>query len=199
MSGLPRRRRCARGSAYHAAMSFFEPPARPPESVARAMAVSPPPWLGPPHNVLPGIAPVELIIARTDETVVALAGIQAYPAGFGFTLYLRLRNVSALEEQQFPYLLDRIPFGGDPLPDEFFRFGVQLADGARQRTLTSPPTTQNTSRIGRCCYNRAGAVAATDGTWSVGCGPCHRRGRSPSCVRGQREASRSRGSRSTPD
>jgi hypothetical protein len=66
--------------AYHAAMSFFEPPARPPESVARAVVVSPPAWLGPPHNLLPGIAPVELVIARTDETVVALAGIQAYPA-----------------------------------------------------------------------------------------------------------------------
>jgi hypothetical protein len=89
--------------------SFFEPPARPPEGVFRAVAVSPPAWLGSPHNVLPGIAPVELIIARTDETVVALAGIQAYPAGFGFTLCLRLRNVSAREEQQFPYLLDSAP------------------------------------------------------------------------------------------
>ena len=59
-------------------MSFFEPPARPPADVARAMVVSPPAWLGPPHNVLPGIAPVQLIIARTDETVVAITGIQAF-------------------------------------------------------------------------------------------------------------------------
>ena len=57
---------------------------------------------------------MELVIASTEETVVALAGIQAYPAGFGFTLCLRLRNVSAREEQQFPYLLDRVPCGGDP-------------------------------------------------------------------------------------
>src|SRR4029453_7611893 len=83
--------------AYHAAMSFFEPPPPPPGPVFHAVAVSPPAWLGPPHNVLPGIAPVELAIARTDETVVALAGIQAYPAGFGFTLCLRLRNVSTRE------------------------------------------------------------------------------------------------------
>jgi hypothetical protein len=57
---------------------------------------------------------VELIIARTDETVVAIAGIQAYPAGFGFTLCLRLRNVSPREEQQFPYLLDRAPLRRRP-------------------------------------------------------------------------------------
>ena len=99
--------------------------------------VSPPAWLGPPHNVLPGIAPVQLIIARTDETVVALAGIQAYPAGFGYTLCLRLRNVSAREEQPFPYL-DSAPFEGDPLPDEFFRFGVQLADGRKATNLDEP-------------------------------------------------------------
>jgi hypothetical protein len=60
--------------------------------------VSPPAWIGPPHNVLPGITPVQLIVARTDETVVAIAGIQAYPAGCSFTLSLRLRNLSAREE-----------------------------------------------------------------------------------------------------
>jgi hypothetical protein len=119
-------------------MSFFEPPASPPEGVFRAVAVSPPAWLGPPHNVLPGIAPVELVVARTDETVVALAGVQAYPAGFGFTLCLRLRNVSAREEQQLPYQLDRAPFEGDPLPDAFFRFGVQFADGRKATNRDRP-------------------------------------------------------------
>ena len=115
-------------------MSFFEPPG----PVAQAVAVGPPPWLGPPQDVLPGIVPVELVIARTDETIVALAGIHAYPAGFGFTLFLRLRNVSAREEHQFPYLLDRVPFGGDPLPDELLRFGVQFADGRKATNLDRP-------------------------------------------------------------
>ncbi len=119
-------------------MSFFEPPAPPPGPVSRAMVVSPSPWLGPPLNALPGVAPVELVIARTDETVVALAGIQAYPAGFGFTLCLRLRNVSAREEQQFPCLLGRVPFKGDPLLDELLRFGVQFADGRKVTNLDRP-------------------------------------------------------------
>jgi hypothetical protein len=102
------------------------------------MVVTPPPWLGPPLNALPGIAPVELVIARTDETVVALAGIHAYPTGFDFSLCLRLRTVSAREEQQFPYLLDRAPFEGEPLPDEFLRFGVQFADGRKATNLDRP-------------------------------------------------------------
>ena len=124
--------------AYDAAMSFFEPPAPLPGPVSRAVVISPPPWLGPPLNALPGIAPVELVIARTDETVIAFAGIHAYPTGFGFTLCLRLRNVSSREEQQFPYLLDRAPFGGDPFPDGFLRFGVQFADGRKATNLDRP-------------------------------------------------------------
>ena len=44
-------------------------------------------------NVLPGMAPVAVTLARTEETVVAVSGIRAYPAGFGFTLHLRLRDI----------------------------------------------------------------------------------------------------------
>jgi hypothetical protein len=118
-------------------MSFFEPPPRTTGSVTRAVVVSPPAWLGPPHNVLPGIAPVELIIARTEETVVAIAGIRAYPEGFGFTLSLRLHTVSVREEQ-FPYLIDRAAFENSALPDEFLRFGVQFADGRKATNLDRP-------------------------------------------------------------
>jgi hypothetical protein len=117
-------------------MSFFEPPP-PPASVFRPVAASPPAWLGPPRNVLPGIAPVERIIARTEETVVAIGGISAYPEGFGFTLSLRLRTLSAREEQ-FPYLTDCAGYQGDALPDALLRFGVQFADG-RKATNLDPP------------------------------------------------------------
>jgi hypothetical protein len=119
-------------------MSFFEPPARPTAEVARAKVVSPPAWLGPAHNVLPGITPVQLIVARTDETVVGVAGIQAYPAGFSFTLSLRLRNLSAQEEQRLPYLFDSTDPEDDPLAGDFLRFGVQFADGRKATTLENP-------------------------------------------------------------
>jgi hypothetical protein len=100
---------------------------------------SPPAWVGPPHNVLPGIAPVELIIARTEGTVVGIAGIRVYPEGFGFTLCLRLRSVSAREEQHFPYVLDYRSLEGETLPEEFLRFGVQFADGRKATNLDRPP------------------------------------------------------------
>jgi hypothetical protein len=119
-------------------MSFFERPARPAARVARAMVASPPAWLGPPHNVLPGIAPMDLLVARTDQTVVAIASIQAYPAGFDFTLSLRLRTVSIREDQQLPYLFGPI-VEADPLPGEFLRFGVQFADGWKATNLDRPP------------------------------------------------------------
>jgi hypothetical protein len=120
-------------------MSFFEPPARPPAGAARAKVVSPPAWIAPPHNVLPGITPVQVIVARTDETVVAIAGIQAYPAGFSFTLSLRLRNLSAQEEQRLPYLFDSTDPEDDALAGDFLRFGVQFADGRKATTLERPP------------------------------------------------------------
>lgn len=96
---------------------------------------SPPAWLGPPHNVLPGVAPLELILARTDQTVAAIAGIQAYPTGFDFTL--SLRTVSVREDQQLPHLFDPA-FEADPLHDEFLRFGVQFADGHKATNLDRP-------------------------------------------------------------
>jgi hypothetical protein len=120
-------------------MSFFEPPARPPSGFFRAKVVSPPAWIAPPHNVLPGIAPVQLIVARTDETVVAVAGIRAYPAGFSFTLSLRLRNLSVREEQRFPYLFDSTDPEDDSLADDFLRFGVQFSDERKATTLDHPP------------------------------------------------------------
>jgi hypothetical protein len=148
-------------------MSFFEPPPRTTASVARAVVASPPAWLGPPHNVLPGIAPVELLIARTEDTVVAIAGIQTYPEGFGFTLSLRLRTVSAREEQQFPYLIDRVGFEGNAaLPDAFLRFGVQFADGRKATNLDRPPYDPNGQAPDRPVLDQHGGGGG-GATWDI--------------------------------
>jgi NUDIX domain len=124
------------------------------------MVVTPPPWLGPPLGALPGIAPVELVIAQTDETVVALAGVHAYPAGFDFSLCLRLRNLSPREEQQFPYLLDRAPSKATRCPMSSCASVCSSPTVVRPPTLTGPPTTRNTSQIGRCSSSTVGVVAA---------------------------------------
>jgi hypothetical protein len=109
------------------------------------MVVSPPAWLGPPHNVLPGIAPVQLIIARTDETVVAVAGIQAYPAGFSFTLSLHLRNLSAREERRNRTHLTALTWT-TRWPMTTYASVCSSPTAARQRPLMTPPTIQRAKR-----------------------------------------------------
>jgi hypothetical protein len=120
------------------AMGFFEPPAPPEAAVYHAVAVSPPAWAGPPHNVLPGVVPAELIVARTDQTVVAITGLRAYPTGIGFTLSLRLRHISPRERWRFATLFGYGLPEGEPLPDELLRFGVQFADGGKATNLDPP-------------------------------------------------------------
>ena len=115
-------------------MSFFEPPGPAPAPPALAeVDYRPPAWVGPPADVLAGVVPVELLIARTDEAAVAVRGIHAYPAGFGFTLSVRLRRRAA-GQQLDPNLFD-VAFEGDRLADAFLRFGVQFADGAKATNL----------------------------------------------------------------
>ena len=71
-------------------------------------------------NVVPGMAPVAVVLARTEETVVAVTGIRAYPTGFGFTLNLRLRNLHRRERRGVLAVpgvrLSRRPDGGRPTP-----------------------------------------------------------------------------------
>jgi hypothetical protein len=67
-------------------MSFFELPAwRPPSDYRR------PAWLRPPEGMVPGIVPVELLLARTDTAAVLASNLLAYPTGFDFDLAVRLR------------------------------------------------------------------------------------------------------------
>jgi hypothetical protein len=71
-------------------MSGSEPPElpeEPPEVEYRRPA-----WAEPPADMVPGIVPVELILARTPQRAIGLTGIRAYPTGFGCTLHLRLRE-----------------------------------------------------------------------------------------------------------
>src|SRR4029453_7941109 len=119
-------------------MSFFQPPAPPEGPWFQPVAVSPPTWDSPPGNVLPGVVPLVVVVARTDRTVVAVSGLRAYPTGFGFTLHLRLRDRSPREDQQFASMFAYGLREAAPLPDELLRFGVQLADGRKATNLDNP-------------------------------------------------------------
>jgi hypothetical protein len=78
-------------------VSSSEPPELPePEVHYRRPA-----WVEPPADMVPGIAPVELILARTPQRAIGLSGIRAYPTGFGCTLHLRLREDIPGEQSTF--------------------------------------------------------------------------------------------------
>lgn len=94
------------------------------------------PWPCP--NVLPGMAPMAVTLARTEATVVAVTGIRAYPAGFGFTLHLRLRDIQRRHGREFWPFHELGPHRGPPWPEEVLRLRVQFADGRSVSILDEP-------------------------------------------------------------
>jgi hypothetical protein len=65
-------------------MSFFAMPVWEPPSGYRIPA-----WLRPPETMVPGIVPVELLLARTDTDAVLVTDLRAYPTGLEFLLTAR--------------------------------------------------------------------------------------------------------------
>lgn len=115
-------------------MSFFdETPERLPP---RSDEPGHPAWRRP-NGVLPGLFPVGLILARTDEMALAVGNVLGYPNGFEFTVNARLRH------EQFVW--GKSPL--DPLasprtgrePELALRLGVLYADGRRARTSSHRP------------------------------------------------------------
>jgi hypothetical protein len=118
-------------------VSFFDRPA----SVARTKLVQAV-WHRQRTEVLPGVAPVALLLAQTDNTVVALTDVRGYPNGFVFLLRLRWGLVADQDDQPpwpVPMLGSPDPLRGDPFPDELLRFGVEFADGRRVTNMDGYP------------------------------------------------------------
>jgi hypothetical protein len=65
-------------------VSFFTMPAWEPPSGYRIPA-----WLRPPEATVPGIVPVELLLARSDTHAVLVSHLHAYPTGVDFVLTVR--------------------------------------------------------------------------------------------------------------
>ena len=136
--------RCARRGQteddWPDAMSdFFEPPPPlPPE--ARIRERRRPAWAGPPHGTLPGVLPLELVLARSEVAAVCVSQLSAYPTGLEFDLLV----IAAPDDDD--NALDPMLFGpqahrlrrradGSEIPDEVLRFGVEFADGRRATNM----------------------------------------------------------------
>jgi hypothetical protein len=118
-------------------VSFFDQPA----PVTRFKVVHAV-WRRQRMEVLPGVAPVTLVLARTDETLVGVTDVRGYPNGFVFMLRLRWGLVADPDEEvpwPFPHWGSPDPLDGDLFPDELLRFGVQFADGRRVTNMDRYP------------------------------------------------------------
>ena len=113
-------------------MNFFDnlpPPPRPPEPETEARQ---PAWFKP-EAALAGVVDRELLLAHTADTAVAVIGLLAYPNGFQFTLSAVLREPDRRHRLFEP--MHRLGiYDDEPLPPEFLRVGLRLADGT---TLTN--------------------------------------------------------------
>jgi hypothetical protein len=118
-------------------VSFFDQPAR----VTRFKLVHAV-WRRQRMEMLPGVAPVALVLARTDDTLVGVTDVRGYPNGFVFLLRLRWGLVADPDEEvrwPFPHWGSPDPLDGDPFPDELLRFGVQFADGRKVTNMGMYP------------------------------------------------------------
>jgi hypothetical protein len=143
------------------------------------------------------MAPVAAILAQTGQTVVAVTGIRSYPAGFGFTLHLRLRDIQRRQGREFWPFHELGPHRGPPWPDEVLRLTIQFADG-RSVTNLDTPTGEAPDPDRPMISSGPGTGGGVDG-WSFDMHyrvrPLPRQGRWPSSARGQDAGSRPRGSR----
>jgi hypothetical protein len=103
-------------------MGFFEALPEPP---APRLPVEhrPPPWMGPPDNVMPGSVALDVLLARGERVAVWIAGARVDPHGVELTVVILHRDPFVTEP---PPGIHRMP--GRP---EGPRFGVGFADGRR--------------------------------------------------------------------
>ncbi len=119
---------------------FFEPPPLPLEKHRRPIR---PPWSGPPEGTLPGVVPLELLLARSDKAAVYVTHLAVYPAGF--ELEIQAAAAAGEEDEQLEFDHDLFgrhwpsPGRNRELPAELLRIGVQFADGSKATTTAGMP------------------------------------------------------------
>ena len=94
-----------------------------------------PAWLGPPAGELGVAVPLQLVLARTDRSALAISHAMAFSSGITFEL---AAHVGGLTRQKTHLLFHEQhpgPIDGEDLPDGFLRFGVELPDGRRVSNL----------------------------------------------------------------
>ena len=117
-------------------MGFFDLPPLPEPPPRQRHAQ--PEWLGPPENALGGVAPLRVVLARTERVAVAAIGATVYPQGLSFDLTVRRRPSDDEDEFVDPFGQHRFHRRrtGEPWPPpDVLRFGVGWPDGRKATML----------------------------------------------------------------
>lgn len=132
------------GSLYAwSSMEFFESPEAPPPARRRERH-SRPPWIAAPTGALPGVVPLELVLARTAQVAVCVTRLGAYATGIELDL---VTMAGGEEADEFDPLLfegrrvhrRRNRNGASEIPDEMLRFGIEFADGGKATNTVDQP------------------------------------------------------------
>jgi hypothetical protein len=106
---------------------FFEPPAPEPDPGPQA---PPPPWSGPPNGVLPGVLPLEIVLAANDQAAVFIGRCGVYPVGFELEVRVLLAGGDKSELEPSLNGVYRRP-GRSSSYESMLRFGLEFPDGGR--------------------------------------------------------------------
>jgi hypothetical protein len=112
-------------------MSFFDSipqPPSPPEAPRRRI----PAWMRP-DTVIPGSVPAESVLIHTEQVAVAIGSVRAYPNGFEFAVYVRLRREDETSLAVHTDVFER-PRRGTGKDGDQLRLGVLYSDGRRAAT-----------------------------------------------------------------
>lgn len=138
---------------------------------------------------------VQAVVARTQQLVIAVVGVVAYPQGFEFCCLVQHRR--GLEGTGLMYGGGRRPGHPGPEPEglaaELFRIGVQFTDGTKATNVGGmgyrPPPGTDEEPPRAVMMPMGVEEAATAGDSDCGSGPFPRLAGCPSWLSGRRRAS----------
>lgn len=90
--------------------------------------------ISPPDNEIPTVVPVNTVLGRSADAVIALVGVEAFTTGWSFRLAIRTR-MGAASVERISRVLSGHPDPDHGDPDERLLLGVEFADGRRASTL----------------------------------------------------------------
>jgi len=95
-------------------------------------------WMSPPEYEFPASVGLSVLLGRTDDAAVGLTHLEAFSAGFRFTLAVRVRQPRPQFARGGLHMLisSHVPPGVEVRLEDRLLLGIEYSDGRRASTLT---------------------------------------------------------------